>query len=93
MPRTAEMRENPAMVAAVACAATGVGSTSITDLLAIGHEKRPRHIAAGGSGLTRGCLDSLRLIGGNYHQSGFSSTSALALVHGIHSVNRGGPDR
>ena len=52
------------MVTAVACAATGKGSTLVTDLLAMDNENRPRLVEAGGSDLARGCLDALHLIGG-----------------------------
>ena len=83
MPRSTDIRGNPAVVPAVACAATGVGSTLVTDSLAIDHDNRPRLTEAGGSGLARGCLDALRLIGGTYRWSGLLSTFALAFVRGL----------
>ena len=86
-PGSVEMRENTVMITAVACAATGLGGTLTTNLLAIDCENRPGLIEADGSGQARGCIDALRLIGGQYSQSGFATTSPLAFTRGIHRSN------
>jgi hypothetical protein len=85
LPRSLDSIITPNVVAAIAAACAAIGSTLVTDTVAVTGDNSPIIPTATGSDLVEGCYHALRIIGGNMEHNRAGPLFAYAVTHGVHN--------
>lgn len=86
VPRGADSLSTPNCVAAITAACAAIGSTPVTDMVALNADNEPIMPVASGIDLVAGILSALRLIGSNYGQSTAGSLFSYAFIRGLNNI-------
>jgi len=86
-PRVLDSVSTPHAVAALTAICAGVGSTAVTDLVAVNADGEAQIPQAADAELAFGILSLLWSIGSSYDADGYGSTFAYALAKGVYRIN------